>query len=260
MNILALDSATEACSVALRLRGELRHRLELAPRRHSQLIFTQLAEVLPAAPLRDAGLDCIAYNHGPGSFTGLRIAASAAQGLAFAAGAPVAGISTLACIAQGAWRQGRLPSGCRALVLLDARIDEIYWGLYGLRDGLAQPLREDAVCRPGDLPLALAADAGEDAPLIALGNGMRYWDALPPALREKLSEGAGEAARGGLSGSGRERPRSERANARKADVLDDVWPDSRDTLALAEPRCRAGELLKAEAAQPVYLRNAAYRQ
>jgi tRNA threonylcarbamoyladenosine biosynthesis protein TsaB len=222
-NILALDTATDACSVALVQDGNISSRNELIPRQHNQRLFSMLGEVLPRVNPNEVGIELLAYNHGPGSFTGLRIAASAVQGLAFAWGLPVAGISTLACMAQGAWRRGEIAPSATALVLLDARINEVYWGLYQLEDGVACPCQPDAVAAPGSLPVDIGVKSQE---LVVIGSGLRYADTIPAELVRRWSA-----------------------------TLPDLWPDSLDLLTLAESCFEAGLVCAAEQVQPVYLRD-----
>ena len=100
--ILAIETATEACSVALWRDQQVQQCHEIAPRQHNQRLFAMLQELLPDGRLVQQGVDAIAYGCGPGSFTGLRIAASAVQGLAFASKLPAIAVSTLACQAQTA--------------------------------------------------------------------------------------------------------------------------------------------------------------
>ena len=98
--ILAIETATDACSVAVFIDETLHERHQIAPQQHSQLLFGMLRELLPSGDLRAHGIDAIAYGCGPGSFTGLRIAASAVQGLAYANEMPAIAISSLACPQQ----------------------------------------------------------------------------------------------------------------------------------------------------------------
>ena len=135
--ILAIETATDACSVAVYLAGQIRERHVIAPRRHSKLIFTLLEELLPGGNLRKQGVEAIAYGCGPGSFTGLRIAASAAQGLAYSSGIPAVPISTLATLAQRALRTGEVEATDTVLCTLDARVNEVYGALYVFDERLA---------------------------------------------------------------------------------------------------------------------------
>jgi tRNA threonylcarbamoyladenosine biosynthesis protein TsaB len=220
-NILALDTATDACSVTVLHDGEVRSRCELIPRQHSQRIFGMLQEVAPEGPAALA-LDVLAYAQGPGSFTGLRIAASAIQGIAYSCGLPVAQFSTLACMAQGAWRKQLVPESLPVLVLLDARINEIYWGLYTLENGCACALRPDAVCAPAQLLDCGLDTIGECA---VVGNGLGYRAELQAYLD----------------------------NYARVEVLEH-WPHSEDLLPLAERALALGEVVSAERVQPVYVR------
>ena len=129
MKILALDTATEACSAALLIDGEIRERFEIAPRAHARLLLPMLEDLLAEAGLKPAQLDAIAFGRGPGSFTGLRIAASVAQGIAFAADLPVLPVSTLAALAWPALRAARAD---QVFAAIDARMGEIYCAGFGL--------------------------------------------------------------------------------------------------------------------------------
>ncbi len=222
-NILALDTSTDACSVALQMAGEIQHRFELIPRQHNRRLFSMLQELLPGATMSELSIDLLAYNRGPGSFTGLRIAASAMQGLAFSLGLPVVGVSTLACMAQGALRKGLVAQTSVVLVMLDARINAVYWGLYAFEDGIARAQRPDAVSHPGELTLP-GLEPG--AVLIGLGNGCSYLGELPPAVQSVVQP-----------------------------CGDNCWPDSFDTLTLASLEYAQGRVLTPEQVQPVYLRN-----
>ena len=221
-NILAVDTSTDACSVALsrsKGKGELRHCHEIVPRQHNQRLFVQLERLLDGGSLAQAGVDLLAWAHGPGSFTGLRIAASAVQGLAFASELPVVGVSTLACIAEGAWRREQLAESDLALVLLDARIGELYRGLYKRCGGVAVPLVADAVCAPNEL---LLPPSEKDRRLVPIGNGVKHIDKRDPL----------------------------------GPPVEDCWPDAQDILPLAEAALDRSEQHPAERVQPVYLSNA----
>ncbi|MHA7817125.1 MAG: tRNA (adenosine(37)-N6)-threonylcarbamoyltransferase complex dimerization subunit type 1 TsaB [Pseudohaliea sp.] len=180
--VLAVETATDACSVALALGGELRSRHELVPRQHQQRLFAMLRELAGDRPLAALGLDLIAYGRGPGSFTGLRIAAAAAQGLAFSLGLPVAGIPTLGAQARTALRQGAVAPDAVILSTIDARIGELYWALYDAADGLPQALTAPGVCRPEALPVAAVAGAAAGRPLYLVGSGAVLAGAFPAGL------------------------------------------------------------------------------
>lgn len=145
MKILALDTATEACSAALMLDDDIREAFQLAPREHTRLILGMCDKLLADAGLALAQLDAIAFGRGPGSFTGVRIATAAAQGLAFGAELPLVPVSTLASIAQTCYETHRSP---RVLSAIDARMGGIYWGCYALLDGYMALEGEEQVSAP----------------------------------------------------------------------------------------------------------------
>ena len=130
MKILAIDTATERCSVALRIDGQVIIREIETPRGHADLILPMVKEVLGEAGCSLRQLDGIAYGRGPGAFTGVRIAIGVVQGLAFGADLPTVGISNLAAVAQQvAQRQDHI------LVCMDARMQEVYWGTFVRESG-----------------------------------------------------------------------------------------------------------------------------
>ncbi|MCP4126509.1 MAG: tRNA (adenosine(37)-N6)-threonylcarbamoyltransferase complex dimerization subunit type 1 TsaB [Gammaproteobacteria bacterium] len=143
MKLLAIETAAEACSAALLLDGEVTLRYQVEPRKHSELIMPMLDDLLQESGLKPTQLDAIAFGYGPGSFTGVRIAAGVAQGVAMGTDLPVVRVSTLAALAQGHFRQ----SGCRrVLPAFDARMQEVYWGCYELQEsGLMQAQFPDEI-------------------------------------------------------------------------------------------------------------------
>jgi len=181
-NILAIDTSTDACSVALYQEGEYRELYEITPRQHSQRIFSMLRELLPSGNLRDQGIDAIAYANGPGSFTGLRIAASAVQGLAFANELPALPVSTLACQAQTALREAVAAPNDVVLSMLDARIKEVYWALYSFHEGVAVALEGPYVCSPENVVFAEQQDK-----LTGVGGGFSYVESLPESVKSVLA-------------------------------------------------------------------------
>jgi len=123
MKLLGIETATEACSAALFIDGEIEQRYQVAPREHGSLILGMIDELMADAQLSVTQLDTVAFGRGPGSFIGVRIAAGVAQGIAFGADLPVIPVSTLATIAQGTDHN-------HLLVAIDARMGELYWGQY----------------------------------------------------------------------------------------------------------------------------------
>lgn len=125
MKILALDTATEACSVALITEDTVIEQ-QVMGRRHAENILSLIDRLMAEAQYRPSDLDAIAFGRGPGMFTGLRIGAGIVQGIAFTADIPVVAVSSLAALAQG-------QTSDRVLALFDARMEQVYWGCY-LRD------------------------------------------------------------------------------------------------------------------------------
>jgi len=143
MKLLAVETSTEACSAALFIDGALVERFELAPQKHTKLILPMIDSLLADAGLTPQQLDALAFSRGPGSFTGVRIATSVIQGIAFGADLPVVPVSTLAAIAQDFFDQH---DDSVAYVAMDARMGEIFWGVYQRNaEGYAELIGEEAV-------------------------------------------------------------------------------------------------------------------
>jgi tRNA threonylcarbamoyladenosine biosynthesis protein TsaB len=143
MKLLAVETSTEACSAALFIDGDIRERFELAPQKHTQLILPMIDSLMVEAGLKPQQLDALAFSRGPGSFTGVRIATGVIQGIALGADLPVVPVSTLAAIAQDFFDHNE---ECVAFVAMDARMGEIFWGVYR-RDalGYAELIGDEAV-------------------------------------------------------------------------------------------------------------------
>ncbi len=217
--ILAIETSTEACSVALLIGTDVFERFEIAPRQHARLLLPFAEALLAEVQLQPAELDAIAFGRGPGSFTGLRIAAGMAQGMAFGADLPVVPVSTLAVLAQGAMRESGVP---RVLAALDARMQEVYWGAWQKQaDGRLELQGLEQVCAAGDVQLP----AGED--WYGAGSG---WLAYGDILQQR-------------SGLPDER------------ILAQQMPHAADVARLAVPVFESGAALPPEQAAPVYLRN-----
>ncbi len=180
--ILAIDTATDACSVALLRDGDVSEAVEITPRRHNQCVFTLLSRLLDGGDLRGQGIDAIAYGCGPGSFTGLRIAASVVQGLAYANRLPCIPVSTLLCQVQGAYRRGLVNEGDAVLSTLDARIGEFYWAIAGIDDGLATLHAGPFVSKPAEFQPPEGSQQ-----LFAIGSGLGEFDSLPSTAHERLA-------------------------------------------------------------------------
>lgn len=145
-NILIVDASSHWCSVAVHTeRGDF-SLSEQQPRRHAQRLLPMVDEVLQQANLARHQLQGIAYGCGPGSFTGIRIAAAVTQGIAFALDLPVLAVSSLQAIAQQYFQQHGDTERCA--VVTDAHMGEVFWGIYQLEQGLAVALQADAVGSP----------------------------------------------------------------------------------------------------------------
>jgi len=156
LRLLAIDTTEEACSAALLTDGAVAERFELAPRRHSELILPMMEGLLQDAGLQLGDLDALAFARGPGSFTGVRIAASVIQGVAFGADLPVLPVSSLQALAQGA---ARVAAARAVLSALDARMGEVYWGAYRVDgEGLMRPVIDETVCAPHHVPVPEGGD------------------------------------------------------------------------------------------------------
>ena len=221
MRILALDTATPACSTALLTDGIAITRELLTERGHAEHILAMIDAVLAEGEIPLGQVDALAFGRGPGAFTGVRLAASIAQGLAFAARLPVVPVSDLRAVAQRAFDlDARLD---HLLVCNDARMQEVYWACFD-RDpaGLAALTGTEHV----------GAIAGIDLPT--------HWE-------------------GSIGGAGRgfgiypELARSLRAPL--AGVQDALLPRALEIARLAWPEAQAGRTCRAEEAIPVYLRD-----
>ena len=217
MNLLALETATDCCSVALLVGDELIEDHRLAPRQHAALILPMIDGLLAQAGIDRHALDAIAFGRGPGAFTGLRIAAGVAQGLALGLDRPVVPVSTLAALAQA-------HGADRALVALDARLGEVYYGYYTRgADDLVTADADDALAPPD--AIALPPDGAWRG--AGLGPG---WAAHGDALALRLG------------------PRITRVDP-------DAQPRAGGLARLAVAAFRRGEAVPAEQALPTYLRD-----
>ena len=221
MKLLALDTATEACSVALLLGETLLARYEEPKRGHAELILPMVDAVLAEAGIALSALDCFAVGRGPGAFTGVRIAVSVAQGLAFGVDRPIVPVSDLAALAQHAVQTHRAQ---RVLACIDARLGEVYWGVFETAaDGLVVALTEERVGS------ASSVDVSAGGSWFGAGSGWAAYEGLGEQLR----------ARG--------------ATVTGSDGA--LLPRAHEIAQLGARDFRAGRAVPAEEAMPVYLRD-----
>ena len=231
MNILALDTATESCSAALLLDGRLLQREQRLERGHADAILPMVDALLGEAGIALSALDAIAFGRGPGAFTGVRLAASVTQGLAFGARLPVVPVSDLQALAQRSLDEDRAIG--RVLVCTDARMREVYWACFERsNEGIATAYGEErvgppsAVRLPGDWGVRGSAasrplPSGHPA---GVGSGFA---AYPELCTELVLD------------------------AVRADLL----PRAAEIARLALPAVAAGRFIAPEQALPVYLRD-----
>jgi tRNA threonylcarbamoyladenosine biosynthesis protein TsaB len=224
MNVLALDTSAEACSVALSVDGRLFSGYQVAPRKHADLVLPMVSDLLAEAGVPLSVIRVFAFGRGPGAFTGLRIAAGMVQGLATGVGGQVVPVSTLAAMAHRGWRDtGRT----HVHAAIDARMGEIYWGSFEiLGEGRMRSLGPERVIKPADVA-SLCSDEFTLDPASVLGVGTG-WRLLAPQMPSHCFPS----------------------------VLDpELLPDARDVLALALSCATRGETCEPGLAQPVYLRD-----
>ena len=175
MKLLAVETSTEACSAALFIDGKVSERYELAPKEHTRLILPMIASLMAEAGLKPQQLDALAFSRGPGSFTGVRISTGVIQGIALGADLPVVPVSTLAAIAQDFFDNN---DDNVAYVAMDARMSEIFWGVYR-RDaqGYAELIGDEAVTPAEQIEFPELTGVG-------IGSG---WGVYPQELMTRLT-------------------------------------------------------------------------
>jgi len=218
MKILAIDTATEACSAALYIDGEVTHEYALAPREHTQLILPMVDRLMSSANLKMHELDALAYARGPGAFTGVRIAAGVIQGLSYADDIPVVPVSTLAAIAAGVYFEHGHKN---VLCAIDARMGEVYWGAYRIDDESVELVGDEVVIKPDQIT---AVDSIDYA---GAGTG---WSVYKEMLQQKT-----------LISNDK--------------IFADCLPSAETIVKLAAQDYLLGNQMSAHQAQPVYLRD-----
>ena len=220
MKLLAIDTATEACSAAVWSDGVVHAHFEIAGRDHTQRLLPVIAGVLAEAGLQYSQLDGLVCGVGPGSFAGVRIGVAFAKGVALAHELPVVGVSSLALLAQ---RALAMPSTQRVLVAIDARMGEVYWQAFERgADGVAHALADAVVAAPGAVPVPQ-----QTGPWVAVGTG---WGSYAAEMRQRVG-------------------------AEIITVDGAALPQAADAFALAVPIFERHAAPVADALQPVYLRN-----
>lgn len=221
MKILAIDTSTEACSAAIMLNDSIFERFEVAPQRHTGLILPMVEAVLQEAGLDHVTeLDALALGRGPGSFTGIRIGTGVVQGIALASGLEVAPVSTLAALAQQAYRR---TGHQQVLAAIDARMGEIYWGAYELSaEGYMHACQAEMVGKPENLIIPARSDQW-----YGVGSA---WSAYQTELNKVCMN-------------------------QILDYQGDYLPHAQDVAYLAQEIINKSECVTAENIQPVYLRN-----
>ena len=219
--ILAIETATEACSSALLSNGVYHSRFEHTPRTHTQKLLPMIQSIMDESGLAFSDLDAVAFGCGPGAFTGLRIAAGVTQGIALAHDLPVVSVSTLAAIAMQA--STIHPHRTDFLICLDARMNEVYWGHYQKTATTVELIVPESVIKPAHVKLPIS----QDNHFIAAGNG---WSAYPE-MQELL-----------------------RSN-NTLQSIENLPPSANYICQLAATKFLAGEMIAPEMAQPIYIRD-----
>ena len=217
LRILAIDTCTEACSAALLQGDELISRHFIAPREHAQLLLPTVQALLAEGELSLSQLNAIEFARGPGSFTGVRISTATAQGLAFGAELPVLAMSTLQALALQGYRLSGITT---QLAAIDARMNEIYCGVFKRQEQDMIWVGEEQVCAPEHWLTQLQLEQ----PYYGTGSGwLAYGAQLNTAERNIHPE--------------------------------DLYPLAEDMAYLSQFAWQRGEAVAAELAQPVYLRD-----
>jgi tRNA threonylcarbamoyladenosine biosynthesis protein TsaB len=182
MQLLAIDTSAAACSVALVINDDIKLVHEIIPMQQAQCILPMIDELLKSNGVKVTDLSALAFGCGPGSFTGVRIATSVIQGLAFATQLPIIRVSSLAAAAQTAYEEFHWQ---KIFVAMDARMNEIYCGAYQVNaTGLMELHGAELLCRPENFPLK------EDNEWYGAGNGWKVYQELlrckPVAVAEEI--------------------------------------------------------------------------
>jgi tRNA threonylcarbamoyladenosine biosynthesis protein TsaB len=216
-NILVFDASSSWCSAALNVNGMLYSAAEMQPRKHAQLILPMIEDLCQQGGIKPFELDGIAFGKGPGSFTGLRIAISVAQGLSLATGAKLYGISSLAALAWQGMKQQQVE---RVVAIMNAHMGEVFYGAYQKSEQGLVAVVEDALAKPEQVDLSKLEQSW-----VGAGDGFQFKQELPPLINELFA------------------------------IDEDIAPMAESMMDLAMTAWDQGEFTTAELQQPVYLRD-----
>lgn len=220
--ILALDTSTDAGSVAIWHVGEVLEDFQLLPRQQAQALLPQIKSLLDKVGIKLSQVDALAFGRGPGSFTGLRIAAASIQGLALALDRPVIPVSTLEAMAWTAMNELGVN---KVLTLLDARMDEVYWCAWQKNEaGWPVALMAEQLSAPEAVSLPVIEETAADWVLV--GSGACYAERLTTNVKAKLKT-----------------------------TIPAILPSAKAIVYLAHQAWLRGELTDAADAIPIYLRD-----
>lgn len=225
MAMLALEATTEVCSVAAWHNGEIVvEQFDDSSLPGGNLLLSMAAEVLRESQFTWADINHLAFSHGPGSFTGVRVATGLIQGLALGRDIPVVGVSTLATLASEYFRRPEISGSYeqkQVLCAQDARMGEIYWGIYSQgEDGVIRPIQADQLSPAGEVSL------GRSSVWAAVGTASQYANEIAMANRQTAIE-----------------------------WHEEIWPKASNVARLAADMLATGQVYNAVDVRPVYLRN-----
>ncbi|MDQ2993331.1 MAG: tRNA (adenosine(37)-N6)-threonylcarbamoyltransferase complex dimerization subunit type 1 TsaB [Pseudomonadota bacterium] len=217
--LLAIETSTSACSVALLHNNDVQVRHEIVARQHAKCVLPWVDALLVDAGLSLAQLDAIAVGRGPGGFTGVRIGIGIVQGLAFGVDIPVIPVSSLQVLAQTVARTHAVK---QVLIAVDAKMREVYWAAYvESAEGLMQPEIVDVICLPENVEIP-----ANEAMWTPVGDAWHVYQ----SILQSQAQGVNLTA------------------------LSEALPHAQDLLTIAVDHYRKGEMVAAEVALPIYLR------
>lgn len=222
-NILVFDASSAWCSVALSADGALYCGAEMQPRKHAQLIMPMIEDLCQQANLKPNELDGIAFGKGPGSFTGLRIAISVAQGLSLATGALLYGISSLEALAWQSMKQlsNQQASNSQVLTIMNAHMGEVFYAAYQNTEQGLLAVIDDRLSKPEQVDLSLL----EVSQWVGAGDGFQFSAELPGGINDLQN------------------------------IHEETYPMAESMMDLAIAAWNKGYFTEAEFQQPVYLRD-----